>query len=66
MCGYACIRCGQCGKKFTDTPQLGTCPKCGEPNEPDAAVCRACGKPLPPRPGAGIARHAAASVCLTR
>ncbi len=63
MCGYACIRCGQCGKKFADTPQLGTCPKCGELNELGVVVCRACGKPLPPKPGAGLSATAGPAVC---
>ncbi|MCI8468882.1 MAG: hypothetical protein HFJ75_05275 [Eggerthellaceae bacterium] len=52
MCGYACIRCGQCGKKFAPLPQAGTCPRCGAPNDPDAGVCADCGRALPPRPGA--------------
>lgn len=59
MCGYACIRCGQCGKTFKDVPQLGTCPLCGAANEADVRKCASCGAPLPPRPG--VAKRADAT-----
>ncbi len=52
MCGYACIRCGLCGKKFAEQSKQMACPKCGQRASSDDLKCKECGAMLPLRPGA--------------
>jgi hypothetical protein len=57
LCGYACIGCGNCGKKRTlpDSAITWICDRCGTVNTLEHRECRVCGKPLCLPPGTSAA-----------